>query len=143
MAFAFCSNLTTVISYSQTPPSLGLHVFVDIGTDILFVPQNCAPLYEDSSWHDYFTTILEYHDSVSEVDENSVLVYPNPTVGKVKIEADNIKNISIYSATGQLIYETPVSGNAFEYDFGNHEVGAYLVKIETEKGVVTRKVTVK
>ena len=92
LAFAFCSNLTTVISYSQTPPSLGLDVFGDIGTDILFVPQNCVPLYEASDWRNYFTNILEYYESIAEIDINSVSVYPNPIAGKMIVEADNIKN---------------------------------------------------
>ena len=143
LAFAFCSNLTTVISYSQTPPSLGLDVFADIGTDILFVPQNCVPLYEASDWRNYFTNILEYYESIAEIDINSVSVYPNPIAGKMIVEADNIKNISIFSVSGQLIYETPTTGDTFEYDFGKHGAGVYLVKIETAKGIVTRKVTVK
>ncbi|MBO4575225.1 MAG: T9SS type A sorting domain-containing protein [Bacteroidales bacterium] len=54
-----------------------------------------------------------------------------------------LKNISIFSVSGQLIYETPTTGDTFEYDFGKHGAGVYLVKIETAKGIVTRKVTVK
>ena len=142
-AFYDCQRLKTVISFATAPPRLGDGAFWYIGTSKLFVPQNCVSLYIASDWHKYFTTILVYYESVSEYDEISVSVYPNPTEGKMIVEADNIKNISIYSVSGQLIYETPSADDTFEYDFGKHGAGVYLVKIETLKGVVTKKVTVK
>lgn len=142
-AFGYCSSLTRVVSLSQIPPELDYDAFYNIGTNTVYVPVNCASLYIDSSWSDFFSIILEYHESISEVDEISASVYPNPTSGIVKMEAENLKNISIYNVSEQLIYETPSTGDIFEYDFGKHGTGVYLVRIETEKGAVTQKVTVK
>lgn len=142
-AFRDCSSLTRVVSLSQIPPELDYGAFYNIGTNTVYVPVNCASLYIDSSWSDYFSIIIEYHVSVSEVDEISASVYPNPTSGIVRMETENLKNISIYNISGQLIYEKPSTGDIFEYDFGKHGAGVYIIRIETEKGAVTQKVTVK
>lgn len=79
---------------------------------------------------------------VSEFTEDKCKVYPNPTNGNVIIEAEGLRNITISNMLGQIIYEGNASGNAFEYDFSKHKTGIYLIHIETESGVVTKKVTV-
>lgn len=79
------------------------------------------------------------------IGENNValaLVYPNPANGQVKIEAENIKNITINNMLGQTIYECNASGNAFGYDFSKHKAGIYLIRIETANGVAVKKVSV-
>ena len=81
----------------------------------------------------------------SAVGENSgieVSVYPNPTNGQMKIEAEGIKSVCINNMLGQVIHEGEACGDVFEYDFGKHEAGVYLVRIETARGVITKKVTV-
>ena len=81
----------------------------------------------------------------SAVGENSgieVSVYPNPTNGLLKIEAEDIKSVCINNMLGQVIHEGKANDDVFEYDFGKHEAGVYLVRIETARGVITKKVTV-
>ena len=68
--------------------------------------------------------------------------YPNPTTGRVNIEADNLKQVSISNILGQTIYESEASGNKFTYDFGQQKDGVYLIRIETSNGVVTKRVVV-
>ena len=146
-AFRGCSGLSEVISTATIPPILGVGewngaVFYDINCSTLTVPCGCIQAYENSFWHDFFTTIIEDCSSISELDENFASVYPNPTSSIVKIEAENIQNISIYNMSGQLMFESIASGNSFEYDFSNNESGVYIVRVETAKGVVTKRVTV-
>lgn len=79
------------------------------------------------------------------VDENKaswVAIYPNPTDGRVTIEADDLKHITICNMLGQIIYEDNASGNEFVYDFGQHGEGVYLIRIETTNGIVTKRVAV-
>ena len=80
--------------------------------------------------------------TIGEDTEALVSVYPNPTNGKATIEFDNLRHISISNMLGQIIYEGNANGNEFKYDFSKHEAGIYLIRIETESGVVTKKVTV-
>lgn len=86
-----------------------------------------------------------FKTSGASVDENDSMlasIYPNPTEGLVKVEAEGIKHITITNLLGQTIYEGNANGNEFEYDFSNHKAGIYLIRIETESGVVTKKVSV-
>ena len=69
-------------------------------------------------------------------------VYPNPTNGHIIIEAENIKLIRISNMLGQVIYEGKASGNEFEYDFGKHSPGLYLIRIEAASGMAIKKVSV-
>jgi hypothetical protein len=69
-------------------------------------------------------------------------VYPNPTTGVVRIEAENIQNISIFDIRGAKVFESPASGKAFEYDFRQQKAGTYFIKVETAKGVETKRVMV-
>ena len=80
--------------------------------------------------------------SVGESNNVAVSVYPNPTNGQVKIEAEGLKQIAISNMVGQIIYEGKASGNEFQYDFGKHGVGLYLIRIETASGLAVKKVSV-
>lgn len=80
--------------------------------------------------------------AISENNETLALVYPNPTNGQIKIEAEDLKHITISNMLGQIVYDSNASGNEFEYDFSNRETGIYLIRIETAKGVAVKKVSV-
>ena len=80
--------------------------------------------------------------SVGENNSISASVYPNPTNGQIKIEAESLKYITISNMLGQCVYEGKASGKAFAYDFGRHGAGVYLVRIETGEGVATKRVVV-
>ena len=88
------------------------------------------------------TATFSPNTAIGENNEISESVYPNPTNGQVKIEAMDLKHITISNMLGQCIYEGNAIGNAFEYDFSKHKAGIYLIRIKTESGVVTKKVSV-
>lgn len=149
-AFAFenCSGFTSVVTLATTPPELyedeweGCTSFYGLSCTTLSVPCGCVPAYENSLWHEQFTTILEDCSDVEELDENLASVYPNPTNGLIKIEAENIQNVSVYNMLGEMVLDSEASGDTFEYDFSNNESGVYLVRIETAIGIVTKRITV-
>ena len=145
-AFAGC-NFTSVTIKATTPPNLSdewdyFDPFYDVPCSTLTVPCGCIPAYESSDWHNHFTTIIEDCTGLSEDSEDAITVFPNPTTGQIKIEAEGLKHISISNLLGQCIYESKANGNEISYDFGKHEAGIYLVRIETAEGVVTKRVVV-
>ena len=159
-AFRQCSHFTNAVSLATVPPELGNEpgwncvVFEQFGTQTLTVPFGCAEAYQNSAWYDpmglngFYEFIEAEPQAVTEVENVISAVYPNPTKGAVKIEAEGIKNVSVYNSLGQLV-ETSQCGvsntakcDVFEYDFSNHEAGVYFIKVETEKGVETKRVTV-
>lgn len=142
-AFINCSGFSEVISLATEPPVFTFEeVFAGFSCTKLTVPCGCISAYENSEWHDYFTTIIDDCNSVLELDEQMATVYPNPTSGIITIEAEDIEAISIYNMLGEMLFETSSNGNHFEYDFSSQEVGVYLVKIQTKKGMVTKRVMV-
>lgn len=153
-AFRKCSGFTGAVSLATTPPELGNEpgwncvVFEQFGTQVLTVPYGCAEAYQNSNWYDpmglngFYQFIEAEPTAVSEVENNVSAVYPNPTNGITKIEAENIQNISIFNVLGAKVFESPASGDVFEYDFSRQAAGTYLIKVETAKGVETKRVTV-
>lgn len=66
-------------------------------------------------------------------------VYPNPTSGVVKIEAEGIERVSVYNVLGEKVFEAESTGNI---DLSAYGYGVYLIKVETRDGVMVRKVRV-
>ena len=153
-AFRQCSNFTGAVSLATTPPELGNEpgwncvVFQYFGYPILTVPYGCASAYQNSNWYDpmglngFYEFIEAEPTAVSETVSVVSAVYPNPTSGMIKIEAENLQNISIFNSLGQKVFERSTSGDTFEYDFSNYEAGVYLIKVESAKGIETKRVTV-
>ena len=151
-AFRKCSNFTKAVSLATTPAELGFEyagmVFSEFGTQILTVPFGCASAYQNSAWYDpiglngFYEFIEAEPTAVSEMENVISTVYPNPTKDIVKIEAEGIKNVSVFNSLGQIIFDNASNGDVFEYDFSGNDAGVYFIKVETEKGVETKRVTV-
>ena len=151
-AFRRCSGFTGAVSLATTPPVLGDDfgglTFELFGYPILVVPCGCVEAYRNSSWYEPyglngFNEFIEDCSAVSEIGSIVTAVYPNPTNGMIKVEAENIQNISIFNILGEKIFEGSANSAAFEYDFSNQSAGVYLIKVETSKGVETMRVTVR
>ena len=88
------------------------------------------------------TAVFAPINAIGENNSIAASVYPNPTNGQVRIEAEGLKHIIISNMLGQQIFNGSANGDAFEYDFGKHGAGLYLVSIETANGVAVKKVSV-
>jgi hypothetical protein len=152
MAFRKCSRISEAVTLAPAPARLGTDlggmVFAEFGTPVLTVPCGCIEAYQNSAWYEPygmngFYEFVEDCTMVAEAEPVVTAVYPNPTYGKVRVEAEGIQNVSIFNALGQKAFEGSAQGNAFEYDFSRHNVGMYLIKVETAKGIETTRVTVR
>ena len=141
-AFASCSGFTEAVVWAETPPTLDMYPFGGFGCTTLMVPCGCVSVYENSDWSEQFTNIVEDCTAVSENGDNRISVYPNPTHGMVRIEAEGIINLCIFNILGEKVFESVVSGDALEFDFSGYNSGVYLIRMETAKGVETKLVTV-
>lgn len=107
----------------------------------------------DHTWYytpnndiDYTTEIYNFFAScmtptnVAEVSFPTVNVYPNPTKDMLHVEAENITNIQVYNALGQLM----VSTTNTDIPVSSYSEGLYSVSVTFADGrVLTRKVMVK
>ena len=79
--------------------------------------------------------------------EELIKVWPNPTSGVLSINTQDIKGqvkISIVNAVGEEIKKQhkELENNLYELDVSDLPEGIYLLRIETEKGIMTKKVVV-
>lgn len=92
------------------------------------------------------TYLLEIHvtgDGDTGVDEDlaaNIKLYPNPVDDILHLECDNIVGYEIYSYDGKLVRSIQTSDNELVIDFNDLNSGAYLLKIATREGVVTRRI---
>ncbi len=92
-----------------------------------------------------FTAIFEYVNSISDMEEvNTLTVYPNPATTQLSIDYGDyiIKDVKIYDVTGKNIKQEEVNRNQISIDVSGLHRGIYFLKINTEKGNLTRKVQI-
>ncbi len=66
-------------------------------------------------------------------------LFPNPTTGKITVQADGIEKIEVLNLQGKTVY----TGNEMEIDLSYYSKGIYFIKVTTEKAVVVEKVVLK
>ena len=92
--------------------------------------------------NEYF---VKYYYSVDAVDENygqQVSIYPNPTSGNLKIEAEMLESVAIFNLVGQKVYEENISGDQIVIDMNRFGSGVYMIKVNSASGSITKKITV-
>lgn len=74
-----------------------------------------------------------------------VNVYPNPTTGIVNlVSGKNIDNVNVYDVSGRLVKTVnKISSDKSVLDLSSLASGTYILKIQTDKKVVTKKVIIK
>ena len=76
-------------------------------------------------------------------DENyatSFILYPNPVKDILHIKCDNMQQYDVFSLDGKLIKSLQRNNDEAVIDFGDLERGIYMVRITSDKGIVTRKI---
>ena len=80
--------------------------------------------------------------SLDEIGLNEIEVFPNPTVGEITIKSidSKIKSVSVFDVNGKFIDQFSVSENKKVVDLKIYESGIYMLRIVTNKGIVTKKI---
>lgn len=85
--------------------------------------------------------INKNYEGVDENIEDEIAVYPNPAHDYIRVETMctmSVQRVDVYDITGKLM----ISSAETEINISELESGMYFVNILTDKGVVTRKVTI-
>lgn len=105
-----------------------------IGTTDLLGNQRVFNTTVDMGAYEYGSMPLSVTDS--DLNENEVKIYPNPTSSNVNIQTNaNVKSISIYTLLGEEILTT----TAVKIDVSHLTSGMYILKIISGKGMETTK----
>lgn len=97
-----------------------------------------APAMSIDLIHDFVTA---HTDGIEEV-ANNANVYPNPASHQITIEAEGMNQVTLINMLGQGVYEAAVEGNTITISLADYESGLYLVRINTENGVITKQISV-
>ena len=77
--------------------------------------------------------------AVDETDSMGLTLYPNPSNGLTMVQAEGIRQVSVFSLTGQQVLQLQATGDEVLLDLSGREPGVYFVSIETLRGVMVRK----
>ena len=81
-------------------------------------------------------------NSIDEIN-SEVSVYPIPANNVVNVNAiSNISNVEIYSISGQKVGDFTANGTTTSINTESLSNGMYLMKINTENGVINKKFSV-
>ncbi|WP_312823121.1 T9SS type A sorting domain-containing protein [Epilithonimonas sp.] len=77
--------------------------------------------------------------SVSDINKTQVNIFPNPTTDFINIKSDEkIKSVKLYKVSGSLV---KTENNEFSrINVSNLPKGNYLISIETDSGIETKKI---
>ena len=80
----------------------------------------------------------------TDVNEYSInaLIYPNPTSDVINVEVEGLQRLTVTSILGQTVYDQEVEGDKAQIDMAQFGVGTYLIRIQSEHGVATKRVNV-
>ena len=87
-------------------------------------------------------TVVVHGVSVDENDENNVMIYPNPTNGKLNVEIEGMKQITIINNLGQVVCDNKVDDDNMVINVSQYNDGVYLVRITTENGIITKRISI-
>lgn len=136
----------TADDHYEVPPfwherTLDLTQYVGQNIYFTFCHFDCTDMYR------FFLDSIQVFNTVTVgVDKHDFMnltVYPNPASDKVYVngEFENAR-VSLFSTDGRQVY---VAENASKQTFinvSNFERGMYLLRLETSKGIVTRKLAI-
>ena len=82
-------------------------------------------------------------DGVHDAQQQPVSIYPNPTSGNVTLDLSglNAKTVELFSMNGQLLNTVVPTDETMTLSLSQYAAGIYFVRIHTDNGVMTQKIT--
>ncbi|MBL7105866.1 MAG: T9SS type A sorting domain-containing protein [Bacteroidales bacterium] len=117
-------------------------------------------LYSDSPGYgnfEYYVTAVYYFgesdpsnidnveiSGINEPDAEEFKIYPNPATDFITIESTlRINTIRVFNNIGQVVVEKKVNADNYRFNVSSFEHGIYLIRLETNEGIVNTRITVK
>ncbi len=94
-----------------------------------------AAHWPDRDPQSYFSDNCDYTGVSDELQSPQLSIFPNPTTGKVIIEADEVERVEILNLQGKQIY----IGTETHIDLSQEAQGIYIIKVLTYKQAISSK----
>ena len=106
---------------------------------IAFRHFNCTDMF----WLNLDDIYVGEGTGINKVEENTISVYPNPANNVINVNAtSNISNVEVYTIAGQKVGDFTANGTQTVISTANLSNGMYLMRINTENGVINKKFSV-
>ena len=86
--------------------------------------------------------ILVDVDAIEENGVGNIKLYPNPTNGDLNISAEGMQRITVINTLGQVVYDQNANSDNEVVDMSRFDAGIYMVRIMTDNGMTTQRVSV-
>jgi hypothetical protein len=97
----------------------------------------------ESAFSEEACVIFTSSDPVELEDDGLLKIFPNPSNHAVMIESSqNIELVSLYNSFGELMLKKKVDDKQFEMPVAAYPAGVYMIRVETDREVVSKKVMV-
>ena len=74
------------------------------------------------------------------LEDNSIVLYPNPANNQVNISSENIINsIEVFNSLGQSVYKSNIKSREKIIDINSLSKGVYVIGVNTDKGYIKKK----
>ena len=101
-------------------------------------------LDSDNSLAENWTTSNDLVGVKEFYENQNIVIYPNPTLGKIHITlSENANSCQILNLTGNVVEEIVVSSPRLELDLNHLPSGVYLIKVQMVDGKMDYKKVVK
>jgi hypothetical protein len=80
--------------------------------------------------------------NTNEFGTTETRMFPNPATNNVTIEAAGMNRITVINAVGQVVYDAEIDNPKSQFNVASFEAGVYMVRINTENGVATKRLTI-
>jgi PKD repeat protein len=106
--------------------------------------------FDGSSWipvtDDYHFRVILGNTTVGIKDNElsfNTQIYPNPASNVVNVKSDlQISNVKVYNNTGQIVSNKQVNSKFFQLNTSQYETGIYFFQIETNEGVISKRIII-
>ena len=90
----------------------------------------------------YYIHVPYSADDVNEQEMQNVSVFPNPAMESFTVSGEGLTHVTVCNTLGQVVYSADCNGNSAIVNIDNLETGIYLVRVDTENGIATKRITV-
>jgi hypothetical protein len=154
-AFYWCISLNSVTNYNPVPVYISGSVFHGVVHNAcdLKVPKGSVSAYKNANeWKKFRIVEIEETVGIEPIEDDVVKIFPNPTRGELIIDNGQltIENVEIFDVMGRTVganlcvrlVETrhATSLQPQRLNLSHLPAGIYFVRIQTDKGTVTKKI---
>ena len=91
----------------------------------------------DFGFGEYHVIFLHGAMSVEDIEETSHNIYPNPVKDILTVSGEDMKQVSVYNALGQLVKSINCNDNTVQINVSDLQNGMYIVNVISNDGVMT------